>query len=98
MLTSFYGVPAEEATAVALVDFVISTLSVIVIGGILYAFSGRSAGSGLAHAGVPSGCATAAHRYLWVIGTHARDCDPAVARTHHRSPFSVSVRRTDVGA
>ena len=41
VLTSFYGVPAEEATAVALVDFVISTLSVIVIGGIVYAFSNK---------------------------------------------------------
>lgn len=38
MLT-LYGVPAHAATAVALVDFVISTLSVIVFGGILYAFS-----------------------------------------------------------
>jgi uncharacterized protein (TIRG00374 family) len=41
VLTSFYGVPAAAATAVALVDFVISTLSVIVIGGILYAISGK---------------------------------------------------------
>ena len=41
VLTQFYGVPAEEATAVALVDFVISTLSVIVIGGVVYAFSDK---------------------------------------------------------
>jgi uncharacterized protein (TIRG00374 family) len=41
VLTSLYGVPAEEATAIALVDFVISTLSVIVIGGVVYAFSGK---------------------------------------------------------
>ena len=41
VLTQFYGVPAAAATAVALVDFVISTLSVIVVGGILYAFSGK---------------------------------------------------------
>ena len=42
-LLSLYGVPAEAATAVALVDFVISTLSVIVIGGIVYAFSRQGA-------------------------------------------------------
>ena len=40
-MLALYGVPAEQATAVALVDFVISTLSVIVIGGVLYAFSGK---------------------------------------------------------
>ena len=34
-----YGVPTEAGTAVALTDFVLSTLSVIVIGGALYAFS-----------------------------------------------------------
>jgi uncharacterized protein (TIRG00374 family) len=34
-----YGVEAEAGTAVALTDFVLSTLSVIVIGGVLYAFS-----------------------------------------------------------
>jgi uncharacterized protein (TIRG00374 family) len=34
-----YGVPAEAGTAVALTDFVLSTLSVIVIGGVFYAFS-----------------------------------------------------------
>jgi uncharacterized protein (TIRG00374 family) len=34
-----YGVPTEEGTAVALSDFVLSTLSVIVIGGVFYAFS-----------------------------------------------------------
>ncbi len=34
-----YGVPAEAGTAVALTDFVLSTLSVIVLGGALYAFS-----------------------------------------------------------
>jgi uncharacterized protein (TIRG00374 family) len=34
-----YGVSAEAGTAVALTDFVLSTLSVIVIGGVLYAFS-----------------------------------------------------------
>ena len=40
-LLYLYGVPADAATAVALVDFVISTLSVIVVGGVLYAFSGK---------------------------------------------------------
>lgn len=34
-----YSVPTEAGTAVALTDFVLSTLSVIVIGGVLYAFS-----------------------------------------------------------
>ncbi len=34
-----YGVPAEAGTAVALTDFVLSTLTVIVIGGVFYAFS-----------------------------------------------------------
>jgi glycosyltransferase 2 family protein len=36
---SIYGVSEEAGTAVALTDFVLSTLSVIVIGGVLYAFS-----------------------------------------------------------
>jgi uncharacterized protein (TIRG00374 family) len=34
-----YSVPKEAGTAVALTDFVLSTLSVIVIGGVFYAFS-----------------------------------------------------------
>ena len=42
-LLYLYGVPADTATAVALVDFVISTLSVIVIGGVVYAFSRQGA-------------------------------------------------------
>jgi glycosyltransferase 2 family protein len=41
LMLGLYGVPAHAATAVALVDFVISTLSVIVVGGVLYAFSGK---------------------------------------------------------
>jgi uncharacterized protein (TIRG00374 family) len=41
LMLALYGVPAHAATAVALVDFVISTLSVIVIGGVLYAFSDK---------------------------------------------------------
>jgi uncharacterized protein (TIRG00374 family) len=40
VLTQLYGVSNEAATAVALTDFVLATLSVIVVGGILYAFSG----------------------------------------------------------
>lgn len=34
-----YGVPAGAGTAVAVTDFVLSTLSVIVLGGALYVFS-----------------------------------------------------------
>ncbi|MDP9468101.1 MAG: flippase-like domain-containing protein, partial [Chloroflexota bacterium] len=50
-----YGVPAEAGTAVALTDFVLSTLSVIVIGGALYAFSPmvrRAHGAGFRGGGV----------------------------------------------
>jgi glycosyltransferase 2 family protein len=36
---TLYGVSTEAGTAVAVTDFVLSTLSVIVIGGVLYAFS-----------------------------------------------------------
>jgi uncharacterized protein (TIRG00374 family) len=36
---ALYGVAPEAGTAVALTDFVLSTLSVIIIGGVLYAFS-----------------------------------------------------------
>jgi uncharacterized protein (TIRG00374 family) len=52
-----YGVPKEAGTAVALTDFVLSTLSVIVIGGVFYAFSPmiRRAHSGNASAEVPAG-------------------------------------------
>jgi hypothetical protein len=45
-----YGVSKEAGTAVALTDFVLATLSVIVIGGVLYAFSPmvrRAHGAGL---------------------------------------------------
>jgi uncharacterized protein (TIRG00374 family) len=38
---SLYGVSTEAATAVAVTDFLLATLSVIVFGGILYAFSGK---------------------------------------------------------
>jgi uncharacterized protein (TIRG00374 family) len=37
---TLYGVSSEAGTAVAVTDFVLSTLSVIVIGGVVYAFSG----------------------------------------------------------
>ena len=36
---TLYGVSTEAGTAVAITDFLLSTLSVIVIGGVLYAFS-----------------------------------------------------------
>jgi uncharacterized protein (TIRG00374 family) len=36
-----YGVSQEAATAVAVTDFLLSTLSVIVIGGVVYALSGK---------------------------------------------------------
>ena len=48
---TLYGVPPEAGTAVALTDFVLATLSVIVLGGILYALSPmirRAHGSGVA--------------------------------------------------
>jgi uncharacterized protein (TIRG00374 family) len=40
VLSYLYGVSQEAATAVAVTDFLLSTLSVIVIGGVVYAFSG----------------------------------------------------------
>ena len=46
---TLYGVSPEAGAAVAVTDFLLSTLSVIVIGGILYAFSGmvrRAHGAG----------------------------------------------------
>ena len=57
-----YGVGAEAGTAVALTDFVLATLSVIVIGGALYAFSPmvrRAHGAGLRGGGIdePKGSA-----------------------------------------
>jgi hypothetical protein len=36
---ALYGVSGEAATAVAVTDFLLATLSVIVLGGLLYAFS-----------------------------------------------------------
>jgi uncharacterized protein (TIRG00374 family) len=47
VLTLVYGVPLPEATAIALLDRVISVFSVIVFGSILYAISGKPKGEGL---------------------------------------------------
>ena len=48
ILTIVYGVPLAEATAIALLDRVISVFSVIVFGAILYVISGKPRGEGLA--------------------------------------------------
>jgi uncharacterized membrane protein YbhN (UPF0104 family) len=42
-----YNVPLPEATAIALLDRVISVFSVIVFGSILYLVSGKPKGNGL---------------------------------------------------
>ena len=47
VLTVVYKVPLPEATAIALLDRVISVFSVIVFGSILYAVSGKPRGEGL---------------------------------------------------
>ena len=47
VLTVVYGVSLPEATAIALLDRVISVFSVIVFGSILYAISGKPRGEGL---------------------------------------------------
>ena len=52
---TLYGVSVEAGTAVALTDFVLATLSVILIGGVLYAFSPmvrRAHGAGLRGGGL----------------------------------------------
>ena len=49
ILTLVYGVPLPEATAIALLDRVISVFSVIVFGTILYAVSPLRRGAGLQH-------------------------------------------------
>jgi hypothetical protein len=46
ILTIVYGVPLPEATAIALLDRVISVFSVIVVGTIVYAVSGKPSGRG----------------------------------------------------
>ena len=47
MLTVAYGVPLPEATAIALLDRVISVFSIIVLGAIAYALSSKPRGAGL---------------------------------------------------
>jgi uncharacterized protein (TIRG00374 family) len=47
VLTAAYGVPATEATAIALVDRAISVMSIIVLGSIVYAISNKRRGAGL---------------------------------------------------
>jgi uncharacterized protein (TIRG00374 family) len=47
VLTLVYKIPLPEATAIALLDRVISVFSVIVFGSILYAVSGKRRGAGL---------------------------------------------------
>ncbi len=46
VLTVAYGVPLPEATAIALLDRVISVFSVIVVGSIVYLVSGKPSGNG----------------------------------------------------
>ncbi len=47
VLTRIYGVPDTEAAAIALLDRAISVLSIIIFGGIAYAFSPKRRGAGL---------------------------------------------------
>jgi uncharacterized protein (TIRG00374 family) len=47
VLVGAYGVPVTEATTIALVDRVISVLSIIVLGSIAYAISSKRRGGGL---------------------------------------------------
>ena len=47
VLTLVYGISLPEATAIALLDRVISVFSVILFGSILYLFSGKPRGAGL---------------------------------------------------
>ncbi|HSP17919.1 MAG TPA: lysylphosphatidylglycerol synthase transmembrane domain-containing protein, partial [Myxococcaceae bacterium] len=49
VLTVVYKVPLAEATAIALLDRVISVFSVIVFGSLLYLVSGKPKGAGLTH-------------------------------------------------
>jgi uncharacterized protein (TIRG00374 family) len=50
LLTIVYGVPQTEALAITLVDRAISVLSIIVIGSIAYAISGKRRGEGVREA------------------------------------------------
>jgi uncharacterized protein (TIRG00374 family) len=52
VLSGAYGVPVTEATTIALVDRVISVLSIIVLGSIAYALSSKRRGGGLANSAV----------------------------------------------
>ena len=47
VLVAAYGVPLTEATTIALLDRVISVFSIIVLGSIVYAISGKRRGAGL---------------------------------------------------
>ena len=47
VLTVVYKVPLPEATAITILDWVISVLSIIVIGAILYFVSGKPRGEGM---------------------------------------------------
>jgi hypothetical protein len=46
VLTVAYNVPLAEATAIALLDWVISVLSIIVFGSVVYVFSAKPRGEG----------------------------------------------------
>jgi uncharacterized protein (TIRG00374 family) len=54
ILTLVYGVPLPEATAIALLDRVISVFSVIIFGSILYLISGKPKGEGLSPVAGPA--------------------------------------------
>lgn len=56
VLVAAYGLPVTEATTIALVDRVISVFSIILLGSIAYAVSGKRRGAGLsgAEAGTPA--------------------------------------------
>ncbi len=56
ILTVAYGVPLPEATAIALLDRVISVFSVIVLGSIAYVLSSKPRGMG--HIGQPATATT----------------------------------------
>ena len=61
VLTLVYGVPLPEATAIALLDRVISVFSVIVFGSILYVLSPKPRGMGrIVQPAAPTSAATAA--------------------------------------
>jgi uncharacterized protein (TIRG00374 family) len=47
VLTAAYGVPLTEATTIALVDRTLSVFSIIILGSLLYAVSGKRRGAGL---------------------------------------------------